>query len=83
MVVTGGNPYNMPEFVEGMQKWSIILRLYDMSRNPRYGHLEHLPAEGGLLDQPCLTMEALQICVMAYQEKMSKDMERMSKGVRH
>lgn len=72
----------MPEFEASAPKWSFILRLYDISRNPRYGNLEHLPAEGGLLDQPCKTMEALMVCVVAYQEKLGKDMERMTQGIR-
>lgn len=72
----------MPEFEGSADKWSFIIRLYDISRNPRYGNLEHLPAEGGMLDQPCKTMEALMICVNAYQEKLAKDTERMAQGLR-
>lgn len=72
---SGGNPENLPETEGKMRKWQIIFELFEYGKNPRYGHLEHLPVAGGLLNQPAKTMEALDILSTEYQKKLAEKMQ--------
>lgn len=71
----GGNPDNYQELKGKFSKWSLIFRLYSIGRNSRYGYLVSLPCSGGLLNQPAVTMECMEILMSAYMAEVSNSLK--------
>lgn len=62
---------SFPETSAPYQKWCGLFDLFEWAKDFRTGALIHLPASGGLLDQPAKTMAAFGVMREVWLKKLS------------
>ena len=62
-------PSDVREFVP---RWGALVYGFVGAVNPMSGALQHLPCEGGYLDQPCKTMDVWRLLQSVFIECMPK-----------
>lgn len=73
IVSSGGNPFHHPELKDAYRKHRTIFDIFDVCVDVRYGNFLHLPAAGGVLDQPAKTMEFLKHMQSLLRGKIADD----------
>jgi hypothetical protein len=69
----GGNPWHHPELKDLYRKHETLFDIFEVCVDVRYGNFLHLPAAGGVLDQPVKTMDGLKYLQSLQREKIAED----------
>jgi hypothetical protein len=80
VLAAGGNPYHHPELKDLYAKHRTIFDVFDICIDVRYGNFLHLPAAGGVLDQPSKTMDGLKYLQSLLREKIAEDEKKKYKA---
>jgi hypothetical protein len=69
----GGNPYHHQELKDSYVKHRTLFDVFEICVDVRYGNFLHLPAAGGVLDQPSKTMDGLKYLQSLQREKIAEE----------
>jgi hypothetical protein len=80
LISSGGNPHHHPELKDLYHKHETIFGVFDICIDVRYGNFLHLPAAGGVLDQPSKTMDGLKYLQSLLREKIADEEKKRFKA---